>query len=446
MMRSARWFPLLVALVALGLVTGPGAGRAEAVVEIQWWHAMDGPLEEWVKDLGEGFNKSQSEYHVNVVYKGNYTEVMTGAIAAFRAKQQPHIVQVFEVGTATMMAAKGAVKPVYELMSDAGEKFDPKVYLPAVTGYYTTADGRMLSLPLNSSTPVLYYNKDAFKKAGLDPNKPPRTWPEMGDYGKKLQAAGLPCGFSSQWQQWILLENYSAWHNVPIGTKQNGFAGFDTELLLNTPLHVRIIDQLAQWQKTKLFDYGGRKGDANPKFATGECGMFLASSASYAGFVKATQGKFEFGISMMPYWPDVAGAPQNSIIGGATLWVLSGHKPEEYKGVARFFSYLSSPEVQAASHQRTGYLPITLAAYELTKKQGFYEKNPGTDTSIRQMNNKPPTENSKGLRFGNYVQIRDVMDEELEAVWAGKKTPKDALDAIVKRGNELLRQFERTSK
>ena len=177
---------------------------------------------------------------------------------------------------------------------------------------------------------------------------------------------------------------------MPIGTKQNGFAGFDTELLLNTPLHVRIIDQLAQWQKTKIFDYGGRKGDANPKFATGECGMFLASSASYAGFVKATQGKFEFGIGMMPYWPDVAGAPQNSIIGGATLWVLSGHKPEEYKGVAKFFTYLSSPEVQAASHQRTGYLPITLAAYELTKKQGFYEKNPGTDTSIRQMNNKPP--------------------------------------------------------
>jgi sn-glycerol 3-phosphate transport system substrate-binding protein len=444
MMRSGRWFSFLAALAILVLLAG--AGPAEAVVEIQWWHAMDGPLEEWVKELGEGFNKSQSEYHVNVVYKGNYTEVMTGAIAAFRAKQQPHIVQVFEVGTATMMAAKGAIKPVYELMTDAGEKFDPKVYLPAVTGYYTTADGRMLSLPLNSSTPVLYYNKDAFKKAGLDPNKPPRTWPEMGDYGKKLQAAGLPCGFSSQWQQWILLENYSAWHNVPIGTKQNGFAGFDTELLLNTPLHVRIIDQLAQWQKTKTFDYGGRKGDANPKFATGECGMFLASSASYAGFVKATQGKFEFGISMMPYWPDVAGAPQNSIIGGATLWVLSGHKPEEYKGVARFFSYLSSAEVQAASHQRTGYLPITLAAYELTKKQGFYEKNPGTDTSIRQMNNKPPTDNSKGLRFGNYVQIRDVMDEELEGVWAGKKTPKDALDAIVKRGNELLRQFERTNK
>ena len=446
MRRSGRWMSPLVALVAVVLAVGASAGRAEAVVEIQWWHAMDGALEEWVKDLADGFNKSQSEYHVNAIYKGNYTEVMTGAIAAFRAKQQPQIVQVFEVGTATMMAAKGAIKPVYELMADAGEKFDPKAYLPAVTGYYSTPDGRMLSFPLNSSTVVLYYNKDAFKKAGLDPSKPPRTWPEMGEYGKKIQAAGYPCGFSSQWQQWVFLENYSAWHNVPISTKQNGFAGLDTELQLNTPLHVRLIEQLAQWQKTKLFDYGGRKGDANPKFATGECGMFLGSSASYAGFVKATQGKFEFGIGMMPYWPDVAGAPQNSIIGGATLWVLSGHKPEEYKGVARFFTYLSSAEVQAASHQRTGYLPITLAAYELTKKQGFYEKNPGTDTAIRQMNNKPPTENSKGLRLGNYVQIRDVMDEELEAVWAGKKTAKEGLDAIVKRGNDLLRQFERTNK
>jgi len=162
--------------------------------------------------------------------------------------------------------------------------------------------------------------------------------------------------------------------------------------------------------------------------------------------VKASKDKFEFGIGMMPYWPDVKGAPQNSIIGGATLWALAGHKPAEYKGVAKFFTYLSSPEVQAASHQRTGYLPITLAAYELTKKQGFYDKNPGTDTSIRQINNKPPTSNSKGLRLGNYVQIRDVMDEELEAVWAGTKSAKEGLDAIVKRGNELLRQFERTNK
>jgi sn-glycerol 3-phosphate transport system substrate-binding protein len=446
MTRSGRWFPLLGALVALVLVVGLGAGRAEAVTEIQWWHAHTAALGEWVNDLADGFNKSQSEYKVVAVYKGSYPETMTGAIAAFRARQHPHIVQVFEVGTATMMAAKGAVKPVYELMADAGEKFDPAAYLPAVAGYYTTTDGRMLSMPFNSSTPVFYINKDAFKKAGLDPGKPPRTWPEVGEAGKKIQAAGYPCGFTSEWMGWTQLENFSAWHNLPIATKANGFGGFDAELRLNSPTHVRHIQQLGEWQKTKLFDYGGRRGDSRPKFINGECGMWMASSAAYAAISKESKGKFEFGIGMQPYWPDVAGAPQNSIIGGASLWVLAGHKPDEYKAVARFFSYLSSPEVQAASHQRTGYLPITLAAYELTKKQGFYEKNPGTDTSIRQINNKPPTENSKGIRLGNLVQIRDIMDEEMEAVWAGKKGAKEALDTLVSRGNDLLRQFERANK
>ena len=310
MTRSGRWFPLLGVLAALVLVVGPGAGRAEAAVEIQWWHAMTAALGEWVNDLADGFNKSQSEYKVVAVYKGTYPETMTGAIAAFRAKQHPQIVQIFEVGTATMMAAKGAVKPVYELMADAGEKFDPSAYLPAVSGYYTTTDGRMLSLPFNSSTPVLYINKDAFRKAGLDPAKTPRTWPEMGEAAKKLQAAGYPCGFTSEWMGWTQLENFSAWHNLPIATKANGFGGFDAELRLNSPTHVRHIQQLGDWQKTKLFDYGGRRGDSRPKFVNAECGMWMASSAAYAAISKETKGKFEFGIGMQPYWPDVSGAPR----------------------------------------------------------------------------------------------------------------------------------------
>lgn len=436
----------VVMAVVMAALVGVAATGAQAATEIQWWHAMSDALGQWVNDLAAGFNQSQSEYKVVPVYKGSYTETMTGAIAAFRAKQHPHIVQVFEVGTATMMVSKGAVRPVHQLMAEAGEKFDPKVYLPAVTGYYTTADGKMLSMPLNSSTPVFYYNKEAFKKAGLDPNKAPRTWPEVGEYAKKLQAAGYPCGFTTEWQTWIHLENFSAWHNVPFASKENGFAGLDTELQFNGPVHVKHIQQLGDWQKANVFEYGGRGPADKPKFYTGRCAMMTASSAAYAAVTKATKDKFEFGIGMLPYWPDVAGAPQNTIIGGATLWVLSGHKPVEYQGVAKFFSYLSQPEVQAASHQRTGYLPITAAAYELTKKQGWYEKHPGTDISILQMNHKPPTPNSKGLRLGSLVQIRDVMDEELEAVWAGKKAPKEALDSAVKRGNELLRQFERINR
>jgi len=429
---------LLATAAAVALMTA--AEQAAAQTEVVWWHAMGGELGEKVQEIADGFNASQDDFTVVPEYKGNYTETMTGAIAAFRAGEQPHIVQVFEVGTATMMAAEGAIYPVHQLMADAGEPFDPDDYLAAVVGYYTTPEGEMLSLPFNSSTPVLYYNREHFEQAGLDPDAPPATWGEMSEAIDALQASGVPCGMTTGWQSWVQLENFSAWHDVPLGTLENGFAGLGTELVFNDTVAVDHIAMLGEWQQSKKFDYGGRRSESAPKFYSGECAFYMNSSASYAGV--ASNSDFEFGIGMLPYHDDVEGAPQNSIIGGATLWVLQGHDQGDYAGVARFFSYLSSPEVQADWHQSTGYLPITYAAYELTQEQGFYEKNPGTDTSIEQMTLNEPTPNSKGLRFGSFVQIRDIINEELEAVWAGDKTAQEALDAAVARGNELLRQFE----
>jgi sn-glycerol 3-phosphate transport system substrate-binding protein len=432
------------ALLAAGAAWVLSASAASAQVEVQWWHAMGGQRGETVNELAETFNKSQSEYRVVPVYKGNYSDTMTAAIAAFRARQQPHIVQVFEVGTATMMAAKGAIYPVQKLMEEAGEPFDPKAFVPAVYGYYSTTDGKLLSMPFNSSTPVFYWNKDAFQKAGLDPEKPPKTWPEVGEYSKKLMAAGLPCGFTTQWQTWIQIENFGAWHDLPFATKQNGFGGTDIELLINSKHHVRHIQQLSDWHKEKVFVYGGRENKSDPLFTTGECAMHMGSSGSAGGLERAMKGA-KIGTSMLPYWPDIKAEPQNSIIGGATLWVLSGKPQAEYKGVAKFFTYLSSPEVQAKWHMETGYVPITTAAYEHTKKLGFYEKHPGRDVAVLQLGLNEPTANSKGLRVGNFVQIRDVMDEELEAVWAGQKDAKQALDAIVARGNKLLKDFARAN-
>ncbi len=431
---------LFVVVVMMSLV----ASSAYAVTEIQWWFAHGGRLGEKVNEIAEGFNNSQSDYKVVPVFKGSYAETMTAGIAAFRSGEPPHILQVFEVGTATMMAAKGAIKPVYELMAETGEPFDPNAYLSTVTGYYSTTEGKMLSMPFNSSTPILYYNKEAFTKAGLDVNTPPKTWPEVEEYAKKLVAAGYECGFSTAWTSWIQMENLSAWHNLPIGTKANGFGGFDTEFVFNNPTVVRHIQQLADWQKDKIFAYGGRTNTGNAKFSSGECAMYTESSAGYAGFKSTAQ--FEFGTGMLPYWPDVEGAPQNTIIGGASLWVMAGHSDEEYKGVAKFFSYLSSPEVQADWHQFSGYLPITTAAYELTKSQGFYEKNPGTETPLLQMMLNDPTENSLGIRFGSFVQVRDIMDETFEAIFSGQRTAQQGLDDAVAAGNDLLRKFEAANK
>ena len=417
------------------------SGAALAQTEIQFWHAMGGELGKKTEAIAEEFNKSQKDYKVVPVYKGSYTETMTGAIAAFRAKQAPHIVQVFEVGTASMMAAKGAIYPVFQLMKDAGEPFDPKAYVQAVVGYYTDTDGNMLSMPFNSSTPILYYNKDAFQKAGLDPEKAPKTWEELAAAGKKIVESGAAkCGLTTGWPSWVQVENFSALHNVPITTKSNGFAAMDIELKINSDLHVRHIDNLSKWSKDGVFKYGGRESKSAPMFYSGECAMYMNSSAARAG-VDANAKTFKVGVGMLPTYGDVKGAPQNSIIGGATLWVLQGRPAAEYKGVAKFFSHLSKAETQAGWHQATGYLPITLAAAELSEKQGFYAKTPGTDLPTKQMNLNPPTENSKGLRIGNFVQIRDVIEGELEDVWAGKKTAKEALDNAVKRGNDLIKQF-----
>jgi sn-glycerol 3-phosphate transport system substrate-binding protein len=437
-MTLSRKFAFAAAVFAFASTSG----TAFAQTEVHWWHAMGGALGERVNEIAENFNQSQSDYKLVAIYKGSYPETMTAGIAAFRSGQQPHILQVFEVGTATMMGAKGAVKPVYELMAEAGVPFDSNSYLGAVAGYYTTTDGKMLSMPFNSSTPVLYFNKEAFGKAGLDPNKPPKTWPEVGDYAKKIVAAGYPCGFSTAWQSWVHLENFSAWHDVPFGTKENGFAGIDTQFEFNSPLHVKHIQQMADWQKDKIFVYGGRRNLGNAKFTSGECGMYTESSAGYAGFKAGA--KFEFGTANLPYWPDASGAPQNTIIGGSSLWVMGGHSAEAYKGVAAFFNFLSLPMVQAYWHANTGYVPITTAAYDLMQKLKFYDDNPGRDIPILQMGAKPPTANSKGLRFGNFVQVRGIIYEELEAIWAGEKTAQQGLDAAVERGNAQLRKFEKT--
>jgi sn-glycerol 3-phosphate transport system substrate-binding protein len=432
MIRSIR---LLAAFAAITTAT-----PALAQVEIQWWHAMTGGNNDIVNALADEFNKSQSEYKVVPTYKGPYPETMNAGIAAFRAGGAPHIMQVFEVGTATMMSAKGAIKPVYELMKEANEPFDPKAYLPAITGYYSTAKGEMLSFPFNSSSMVMWINRDALKKANVEI---PKTWPEVFAAAKKLKAAGHDtCGFSNAWVTWAHIEQFSAWHNVPIGTKGNGLDGFDTELKFNSPLHVKHLETLIELQKDKTYDYSGRASASEARFASGECPIFLTSSGYYATVSKSA--KFDFVSVPMPYYPDVTGAPQNSIIGGASLWVMGGKKPAEYKGVAKFFAFLSDTNRQAKLHQESGYLPITRAAYAKTKADGFYDKNPILETPLKELTNKEPTENSRGLRFGNMVQMRDVWAEEIEAALAGKKTAKQALDTAVERGNQMLRQFERT--
>lgn len=437
MMRKS----IIKALLASSMLLPSAAAMAET--EVQFWHAFTGRLGELVAEQVETFNSSQSDYKVVASHKGNYSETLNAGIAAFRAKEHPHILMVFEVGTATMMGAKGAIKPVYEVMSEVGATFEPDNYIGSVKGYYTTTDGQMLSLPFNSSTPVLWTNNDALKAAGVDPSDL-GTWQKVGEALDKLKASGHECPLTTAWQSWIHLENLSAYHNVPFATKDNGFAGLDTELAMNGPVQVKHLQTMGDWAKEGKFIYKGRRNEGGADFRAGSCAMFTESSAGYAGI--KSEAKFDFSVNPLPYWEGVEGAPQNTIIGGASLWVMEGHESAEYKGVAEFLNFLSSTDIQAKWHQNTGYLPITLAAGKKTRLDGFYEENPGTDVAVTQMTAKAPTANSKGLRLGSFDQIRGIIDEELEAIWSGDKTAQAAMDSAVERGNKLLRRFEQANR
>ncbi|MEP5759212.1 MAG: sn-glycerol-3-phosphate ABC transporter substrate-binding protein UgpB [Litoreibacter sp.] len=430
------------ALIAGSTCLSPIAALAET--EVQFWHAFTGRLGELVAAQVSDFNASQSEYTVVASHKGNYSETLNAGIAAFRASEQPHILMVFEVGTATMMSAKGAVRPVADVMAASGAEFNEDAYIGAVKGYYTSTDGNMLSLPFNSSTPVLWVNRDALETAGIDPDTDLSTWQNVGTTLDALKASGHECPLTTAWQSWIHLENFSAYHDVPFATKDNGFSGLDTELALNGEAQVAHISAMGEWAKEGKFFYAGRRNEGGANFRAGECALFTESSAGYAGI--KNEAEFAFDVRPLPYWEGVGNSPQNTIIGGASLWVMEGHESPEYEGVAQFLSFLSSSPVQADWHQNTGYLPITLAAGDATRAAGFYEQNPGTDVAVIQMTTNEPTANSKGLRLGSFDQIRGIIDEELEGVWSGDKTAQEALDSAAERGNQLLRRFEQANK
>lgn len=430
--QASAGFVALVALLAVVVMPA----TVSAKTDIQFWHALQAVLGERTQEIAAKFNASQKDYEVKAIFKGSYPETLNAAIAAYRAKQPPHIVQVYEVGTQTMLSS-GAVYPVFELMKDNKIAIDWNDLIAPVKTYYSQG-GNLSSMAFNSSTPILYYNKDLFKKAGL-PDKAPATWDEIEAMAKKLQAAGVKCPASSAWPSWVLAENMHAWHDQPFADQSNGFDGLATTLQINGAFGVKMMDLLARGVKEGWFTYHGRLNKAEANMGAGECGIFMTSSAYIGNLARVSEGKFTWGTGFLPR---LAGYPQgNSIIGGATLWVMKGAKADEYKGVAQFFKHLASTETQAWWAGITGYLPISNAAVKAMEVSGVYQKNPHLKTSVNQMNSGKTTPNSQGIRLGNYSSIRDAIEEQMELIFAGKKTPKQGLDDAVAKSRDILKEF-----
>jgi sn-glycerol 3-phosphate transport system substrate-binding protein len=444
--QPSRTFARRTLLALLALTFG-GAAFAQPV-QIEFWHGFTGALGETLEGYVADFNASQDQYQVNPSYKGTYNETMVAAIAAFRSGTAPHIVQMFEVGTATMMYSGGAIMPVHQLFADTGVPFDPERYIAAIRGYYSNAEGQMMSMPFNSSTTIMWVNNDALIAAGLDPATTSlKYWDEVRAVAKQVVDSGAAtCGLSFAWPSWSQFENFSAMHDVPLATEMNGMAGLGAELQINSPLHVAHVTMLAEMVAEGSATYGGRGNAADALFPSGECAIVQASSGLLARVNR--EATFAWSAHFLPVHQEFRADPQNSIIGGASLWVMQSptRTVEEYRAVAEFFNYLAQPEIAEKWHLDTGYLPIVNGVYEKLEAEGYYAERPGLAVPYLQLTNQPPTENSRGLQLGNMPEIRDIIEEELELVLQGQKTAQAALDSAVERGNVVLRNFERANR
>ena len=417
-------------LLTAGMMTA--AIPAAAQTDIQWWHAMGGRLGEVVEEIAVKYNASQDAYNLVPTYKGGYEDTMTAGIAAFRAKQQPNIIQIFDAGAATIINAKGATIPVADLMAN----FNSADYIEGVRYFYADSDDKMIGMPFNASTPLLYFNKDILAEVGID--GPPATWEEFEAMAPKLKDAGYQALAQSH-SPWIFSENFHSRHNLQLATSNNGYDSTDVKILYNNDAMKMHWGKVKEWLDADYYGFYGRAwGDNQDAFVQKKVAMWLGSSGSFGGLAKSAE--FEFGAAELPYWKSVTDEPYGTFIGGAALFAMSGKPAEENAGVADFMAFLTSPEMQYFWHKETGYVPITNAAYELAKADGYYECTPDAEVGITQLTRRGG-EWTKGYRLGFYVQIREVMYNQYENIFSGSSTVDEAFAAMEKESNALLDRF-----
>jgi sn-glycerol 3-phosphate transport system substrate-binding protein len=430
-----------LATTAMALLLTAGAASAEKI-SFEYWYGLTGDLGKVVAETCTRFNASQDLYEAVCVGQDGYEKAVQNAIAAFRAQKHPTLLQSFDAGTADLMLS-GEFYPVTKLMADTGVTIDWADYFPGIANYYSSKSGEFFSMPWNSSTPVYYFNKDHFAKAGL--TEAPITWEGLEAAFAALKASGQACALAYAPSSWIDLEQFSMVHNVPVASNNNGYDGLDSELLFNTTLHVKHMENIQRWitEGTALLRTQGTGKTARDSFVEGECSVFFSSIADHNTIHKLTPA-FGWDVQIIPTYEGTERT--NSVVGGASLWVLSGKTDDEYKAAAAYLAFLATKPEQQFLLENSGYIPVTKSTYDALLAEGFYAKEPfiNRDIAMKSLTWTEPTELTRGIRLGSFIQIRAEWMAEVEAALAGQKTMQEALDTAVSRGNDQLKRFAQT--
>lgn len=426
---------LIILILTFCLLFSVGTAMAEPVM-INFWHAMSGSRLGVLEAMIEDFNSTHPYYKVVPLFTGSYAETLTKFVAAYPTGTAPNIVQVYEVGTQTMIDSN-AIIPVYEIPGMLGETWDWAQYVIPITNYYSV-EGNLWSMPFNSSTAMLYYNKDLFTAAGLDPKKPPTTWEEMEEIGEKFLASGVVDHvYSTGWPDWIFEQALSI-HDHLYADNNNGRSGLATKVVFDDDFGHMIFDTWTRLHDKGIYIFGGTEYDANTAFISGQIAMFIQSTSSLAGIIKAAE--FEVGTT---FYPRFEGYPVgNSVIGGGSLWVTKGKSNEELRGVWEFFKYLGREDVAITWHKGTGYFPSSIGALKTLLDEGWFSQDQAYLTAFLQiLAGRRDTSASTGVRLGPFVAMREDMVSGLEKALSHKLSPRDALNEAVAKMNQRLQDY-----
>src|SRR5258706_2320747 len=434
---------LIFSLVAVLLAaTFAGSCKAGAATEITFWHGMTGTNGKVVASLVADFNTAHPDIHVTEQNKGDYPGTLKAVLTAAAANQGPNIAQIFDLGTPKAIDS-GFFTPIDSLFTADQLKQVQADVLPAVLAYFTI-NGKQYSMPWNNSTPLLYYNKDMFKAAGLDPEKAPATWQELEDDCAKIMSSNAaPNCISLQIYGWYF-EQWMALQGAELANNGNGRSGRATETNFTSDAAKNIFtfwkdlaDKKYAISTGKIEDGAGAKQIVTYKAAA----ITIGSTGALAGFVdSSTKAGFQLGTGFMPANDKIPRV--GVIIGGASLWVGANHPDAEQKAAASFILWLLQPEQMAKWHQGTGYLPITLSSQKLLTDQGWFTKNPGDKTAIDQLNAVKSTSATAGAIMGPFPNIRNPMvDQAIQDITSGNASVDDALKNLKAKADQALADY-----
>lgn len=433
----------IVSVTAVAAALSASAAFAQDKVKFEYWYGLSGQLGDVVQQTCDRFNASQDQYEIVCIGQDGYANAVQNSIAAFRAKQHPTVVQAYDAGTADLMMS-GEFYPVHQMMADFGIEINWDDYFPGIANYYASSKGELFSMPFNSSTPMLYINKEHYAAAGLEAF--PETWEQFEENLNALKAAGQECAYGYAPSTWIDLEQFSMAHGVPIATNNNGYDGLDSEYVYNTTIHVKHMENIKRWYDENLLEIRTSQGGLNARdsFAQGECSHYFGSIASHQAVTNLVDGKFEWDVTMIPVYEGTE--RKNTVVGGASLWVLSGKSDDEYRGAAEYLKFLATPESEEFWSTNTGYIPVTKTGFDTLVSKGFYDNAPykGRELALESLTYTDPGPLTRGIRLGGFIQARSEWSNEVQAALQGQKTMQEALDTAVERSNAILNKFART--